>query len=113
VILGNFNSDLFIANNNTLIETIMMFNLVNIISKTTRIADHSNTLLHPIIISDTINYIYSDVLKEPSEISNHDAVILVVLLIILTKLNIIIVSINVLLLAINKSEIKSPKITIL
>jgi hypothetical protein len=52
---------------------MMMFNLVNIISKTTRITDHSNTLLDPIIISDTINYIYSDVLKEPSEISNHDA----------------------------------------
>ena len=51
----------------------MMFNLVNIISKTTRITDYSNTLLDPIIISDTINYIYSDVLKEPSEISNHDA----------------------------------------
>jgi hypothetical protein len=52
---------------------MMMFNLVNIISKTTRITDHSNTLLDPIIISDTINYIYSDVLKEPLEISNHDA----------------------------------------
>jgi hypothetical protein len=73
VILGDSNSDLFIANNNTLIETMMMFNLVNIISKTTRITDHSNTLLDPIIISDTINYIYSDVLNEPSEISNHDA----------------------------------------
>jgi hypothetical protein len=73
VILGDVNSDLSIANNNTLIETMMMFNLVNIISKTTRITDHSNTLLDPIIISDTINYIYSDVLKEPSEISNHDA----------------------------------------
>ena len=60
VILGDFNSDLSIANNNTLIETMMMFNLVNIISKTTRITDHSNTLLDPIIISDTINYIYSD-----------------------------------------------------
>jgi hypothetical protein len=73
VILGDSNSDLIIANNNILIETMMMFNLVNIISKTTRITDHSNTLLDPIIISDTINYIYSDVLKEPSEISNHDA----------------------------------------
>ena len=61
MILGDFNSDLSIANNNTLIETMMMFNLVNIISKTTRITDHSNTLLDPIIIiSDTINYIYSD-----------------------------------------------------
>ena len=55
-ILYDFNSDLFIANNNTLIETMMTCNLVNII----RITDHSNTLLHPIIISITINYIYSD-----------------------------------------------------
>ena len=73
VILGDFNSDLSIANNNTLIETMMMFNLVNIISKPTRTTDHSNTLLDPIIISDAKNYIYSDVLKEPSESSNHDA----------------------------------------
>ena len=60
VILGDFNSDLSIVNNNTLIETMMMFNFVNIISKTTIITDHSNTFLYPIIISDTINYIYSD-----------------------------------------------------
>jgi hypothetical protein len=52
---------------------MMLINLVNIISKPTRITDHSNTLLDPIIISDTINYIYSDVLNEPSEISHHDA----------------------------------------
>ena len=53
----------------------MLFNLVNIISKPTRITDHSNTLLDPIIISDIMNYIYSDVLKIPSEIktSDHDA----------------------------------------
>jgi hypothetical protein len=64
VILGDVNSDLSIANNNTLIETMMMFNLVNIISKPIRITDHSNTLLDPIIISDAKNYIYSHVLKE-------------------------------------------------
>jgi hypothetical protein len=46
LILGDSNSDLFIE------------------------LDHSNTLLDPIIVSDTINYIYSNVLKEPSEISN-------------------------------------------
>ena len=47
---------------------MMLFNLVNIISKPTRITVHSNTLLDPIIISDIMNYIYSDVLKIPSEI---------------------------------------------
>jgi hypothetical protein len=49
LILGDSNSDLFIE------------------------LDHSNTLLDHIIVSDTINYIYCNVLKEPSEISNHDA----------------------------------------
>jgi hypothetical protein len=39
----------------------------------TRLPVHSNNLLDPIIISDTMNYIYSDVLKIPSEISDHDA----------------------------------------
>jgi hypothetical protein len=47
VILGDFNSDLFIANNNKLIETMMLFSLVNIISKPTRITEHSNNLLVP------------------------------------------------------------------
>jgi hypothetical protein len=73
VILGGLNSNLFIANNNKLIETMMLFNLINIISKPTRITAHSNTLLDSIIISDTTNYIYSDVLKIPLEISDHDA----------------------------------------
>jgi hypothetical protein len=45
----------------------MLFKLVNIISKPTRIKVHSNTFLDPIIISDIMNYIYSDVLT-PSEI---------------------------------------------
>jgi hypothetical protein len=42
VILGDLNSNLFIANNNKLIETMMLFNLVNIISKPTRITAHKN-----------------------------------------------------------------------
>jgi hypothetical protein len=33
---------------------MMLFNLVNIISKPTRITAHSNTLLYPIIISDVM-----------------------------------------------------------
>ena len=58
MILGDLNSDLFIANDNKLIETMMLFNLVNIISKSTRITDHSNTLLDPIIISDIYRLLY-------------------------------------------------------
>ena len=50
-----------------------MLNLVNIISKPAQITSHSNTLSDPIIISGTMNYIYSDILKMPSVISDHDA----------------------------------------
>jgi hypothetical protein len=63
VILGDLNSHLFIANNNKLLETMMLFYLVNIISKPTRTTANSNTLLDPIVINDTMNDIYSDVLK--------------------------------------------------
>ena len=73
MIVGDLNSDLFITNNNKLIETMMLVSWANIITKQTRITARSNTLLDPIIISDTMNYIYSDVLKIPSEISDHDA----------------------------------------
>ena len=73
VITGDLNSDLFSANNNKLIDTINMFNFKNVINKPTRVTDHSSTLLDPFIISDTINCIFSDVLKTPCEISDHDA----------------------------------------
>jgi hypothetical protein len=33
----------------------------------------SRTLLDPIIVSDTINYVFSDVFTLPDNISDHDA----------------------------------------
>jgi hypothetical protein len=42
---------------------MMLPSLVNIISKPTRTTANSNTLLDPIVINDTMNDIYSDVLK--------------------------------------------------
>ena len=53
-----------------------LFNLTNVIEKPTRITEHSSTLLDPIIISDSVHYSYSDVLKVPSDISDHDASII-------------------------------------
>ena len=50
-----------------------LFNLKNVIEKPTRVTNHSRTLLDPIIISDTINYVNSDVFKLPDDISDHDA----------------------------------------
>ena len=53
-----------------------LFNLTNVIEKPTRVTEHSSTLLDPIIISDYMHYSFSDVLKVPSDISDHDASII-------------------------------------
>ena len=73
VITGDLNSDLLISNNNKLIDTLNLFNLNNVIEKPTRVTDHSCTLLDPIIISDALLCTFSDVLKTPRDISDHDA----------------------------------------
>jgi hypothetical protein len=40
-------------------------NLKNVIDKPTRVTNHSRILLDPIIVSDTINYVNSDVFELP------------------------------------------------
>jgi hypothetical protein len=50
-----------------------LFSLQNVREKPTRVTNHSRTLLDPIIVSDTINYVDSDVFKLPNNISDDDA----------------------------------------
>jgi hypothetical protein len=76
ILTGDLNSDLFTSHNNKLIDTMNLFNFTNVIEKPTRVTEHSTTLLDPIIISDSIHYSFSDVLKVPSDISDHDASII-------------------------------------
>jgi hypothetical protein len=73
VISGDLNSDLMSLNNNKLIDMMRLFNFKNVIEKPTRVTNHSITLLDPIIVSDTINYVFTDVFKLPDNISDHDA----------------------------------------
>jgi hypothetical protein len=58
-------------NNNKLIDTMRLFSLKNVIAKPTRVTNHSRTLLDPIIVSDTINYVNSAVFKLPDNINDH------------------------------------------
>ena len=71
MISGDLNSNLFNVNNNKLVDLMTTFNFRNVIVKPTRL----NNLLDPIIISDTMTPLYSDVFKMPSEISDHDAAV--------------------------------------
>ena len=63
ILTGDLNSDLFTSHNYKLIDTINLFNLTNVIEKPARVTEHSCALLDPIIISDSIHYSFSNVLK--------------------------------------------------
>ena len=75
VISGDLNCDLLRPNNNKLIDLMNMYNLRNVINKPTRRHNNCSSLLDPIIISDTMTLLYSDVIDLPSYISDHDAAI--------------------------------------
>jgi hypothetical protein len=75
IITGDLNSNLLCSNNNKLIDLVNIFNLKNVIDKPTRISGNTSTLLDPIILSDILNCNYSNVLKIPRHISDHDAAI--------------------------------------
>ena len=63
VISVDLNPNLFNVNNNKLVDLMITFNSKNVIVKPTTL----NNLLDPIIISDTMTPLYSDVFKMPSE----------------------------------------------
>ena len=75
VITGDLNSDLFNTYNNKLVDTMNLFNLVNVIDKPTRVTERTSTLLDPILLSDNLIVEYSDVLNIPNNISDHDAAV--------------------------------------
>ena len=54
-----------------------LFNFNNVIEKPTRVTNYSRTLLYPIIVSDTINYVFADVFKLRDNISDHDASVVI------------------------------------
>jgi hypothetical protein len=65
-----------------MLDSVFYFNTIfrnlslRLISVLNALVNHGLcTLLDPIIISDTMSSIYSDVLNLPSEISDHDAAV--------------------------------------
>ena len=76
VITGDLNSYLLCKDNNKLIDMLTVFNFSNVIEKPTRFNPNGNdTLLDPIIISDTLRCVYSDVYDLPDSISDHKAAV--------------------------------------
>jgi hypothetical protein len=71
VLVGDLNSNLFCVNNNNLVDIMNIFVFKNVIDKPIRATENSSTLLDPIILSDSLNSIYSDVINIPRNVSDH------------------------------------------
>ena len=75
MLVGDLNSNLFCANNNNLVDIMNIFVFKNVIDKPTRVTENSSTFLDPIILSDSLNSTYSDVINIPRNISDCDAAV--------------------------------------
>ncbi|PJE78013.1 hypothetical protein CI610_03058 [invertebrate metagenome] len=74
VIVGDINVDLLtVSRNHAIVDILDSFHLSNIIDRPTRVGRTSSTLLDPIILSDTCNFTYADIIDVESDISDHKA----------------------------------------
>ena len=69
IVLGDFNEDLLLSNNNNLKNVLLINSLKNVISEPTR----GTALLDPIIVDFDQTVLDCGVLSIPSEISDHKA----------------------------------------
>ncbi|MEW8546519.1 MAG: reverse transcriptase family protein, partial [Candidatus Thiodiazotropha sp.] len=73
IVVGDLNEDLLNPRNHNLKDIIMLNNLINVINVPTRVTNTSQTLLDPIILSETIKVLDSGILSVPADISDHSA----------------------------------------
>ena len=73
IIVGDLNQDLLDENESHLSSIISLNTLTNVITKPTRITRNSATLIDPVLVTDSINVKYVDILDVESNISDHKA----------------------------------------
>ncbi|PJE78081.1 hypothetical protein CI610_02987 [invertebrate metagenome] len=78
IITGDLNIDFLKPIRGDLCDILSNYNLTNVITEPTRQTDTSSTLLDPIIVSDTVNVVFSDVIEIERTISDHDAVFAII-----------------------------------
>ncbi|PJE78524.1 hypothetical protein CI610_02532 [invertebrate metagenome] len=78
LITGDLNIDFLKPVRGDLCDILSNYNLTNVITEPTRQTDTSSILLDPIIVSDTVNVIFSDVIDIERTISDHDAVFAII-----------------------------------
>ena len=71
IIVGDLNEDQLNHRYHNLKDIIMLTNLVNIINVPTRVTNTSQTLLDPIVLSETIKVLDFGIISVPAYISDH------------------------------------------
>lgn len=73
IIVGDLNEDQLNQRNHNLKDITLFNNLINIINVPTRVTNTSQTLLDPIVLSETISVLDSGIMSVPTDISDHSA----------------------------------------
>ena len=72
IMLGDINEDQF-KHNARLSQSVSLYNMHNVISQATRVTANTATLIDPILVSDTISCLNSEVIVIPQTVSDHHA----------------------------------------
>ena len=78
IITGDLNIDFLKNDRSELSNILSQYNMTNVITEPTRRTVTSSTLLDPIIVSDTVDVCFSDVIEIERTISDHDAAFVVI-----------------------------------
>ena len=73
IIAGDINVNMLSVNRHPLKDILIKFSLTNTITEPTRVGQTCNTLLDPIILSDSLSFTYSSVIDVLRSMSDHNA----------------------------------------
>ena len=71
IISGDFNIDFMGPLPYQVNNTLLPYNLQNVIDEPTRVTEHPSTCIHPILISDTVAYVETGTVDVTPSISDH------------------------------------------
>lgn len=71
ILVGDINEDQLSTTSNKFKHVTMINNMTNVIKEPTRVTEHAQTLINPIVVTTEISVYDSGILKTPQEISDH------------------------------------------
>lgn len=71
ILMGDINEDQLCASNHKFRDILIMNGFTNVITLPTRVTENTATLIDPIAISNTVDFLHSGIYQTPKDISDH------------------------------------------